>query len=337
MEIRFKTICLLIVYAISLCGCASPEKQIEELPGGDAMLKPEAKELHDMVPASVGGDWELMGTGNYFGEDELGDYLFEDKDIYLFFGVSGLGVFRYSNGNSAEALYCEIYRLRNVNAAYALFTFFDKPEMERWDDALAGTRDEYGIAFCVAGYFVRISSMHNFWGAGAVHDELAYKITENTDDKGKLPDVCAGLPGENLVTGSMKFFTGGEQATFYFPIIADAGIFGDIKCGVKGHYLGTDTESCSLAVFGYKDETGGEAAFDDFKLWSEGQRSSAFYDIGVTYYFGAGPGGSVSLFTIVDKRLIIVYDYGREVEFAKEVLKAASGPIGDFYLAEISL
>jgi hypothetical protein len=149
MGIRFITIYLLIVSVVSFCSCASPEKQIEELPGGDAMLNPEAKELHDMVPVSAGGDWELMGSGNYFGEDELGDYLFEDKDIYIFFGVSGLGVFRYSNGNPAEALYCEIYRLPNVDAAYALFTFFDEPGMERWDDAMAGTRDEYGIAFCI--------------------------------------------------------------------------------------------------------------------------------------------------------------------------------------------
>lgn len=337
MRTRFLTTYFLILSAVSFCGCAPPDKQIEVLPGGDAMLKPEAKELHDMVPASVGGDWELMGSGNYFGEDNLDDYLFEDKDIYLFFGVSGLGVFRYSNGNPAEAIYCEIYRLPDSGAAYALFTFFDKPDMERWDDALTGTRDEYGIAFCIAGYYVRISSMRDFWGAGAVHDELAYKITEKTDDKGRLPDVCTGLPGENLVTGSAKYFTGAEQAAFYFPLIADAGVFRDIKCGVKGQYLGPDRESCNLAIFGYKDETDSEAAFDDFKIWGEGQRSSAFYDIGVTYYFGVGPAGSASLFTIVENRLIIVYDYGREVEFAKEVLKAASGPIEDFYLAEISL
>ncbi|MCP4229519.1 MAG: hypothetical protein GY771_05165, partial [bacterium] len=197
--------------------------------------------------------------------------------------------------------------------------------------------DDYGITFCVAGYYIKISSMHDFWGAGAVHDELAYKITENLDGKGRLPHICAGLPGESLVTGSVKYFTGEEQATFYFPDIAEAGVFGDIECGVKGRYLSPDGESCNLAVFGFKDEDDSDTAFDGYKAWAEGQRSSAFYDIGVTYYFGAGPGGSVSLLTRVENRLIIVYDYVREVEFAKKVLKEASGPIEDFYLAEISL
>ena len=337
MRIRFLTIYLSIFYTVQFLGCTSPEKQLEELPDDTGMLKPEVKELYELVPDSVGGDWELMGGGNYFGEDELGDYLTDKKDIYLFFGVSGLCVFRYSNGNQAEAVYCEIYRLPDSRAAYALFTYFDEPDMERWDDALTGTRDDYGITFCIADYYVRISSMHDFWGAGAVHDELAHKITGNIDDKGKLPNVCAGLPGENLVTGSVKYFIGEEQAAFYFPDIAEAGIFGDIECGVKGHYIAPEGGSCNLVVFGYENENDSYVAFDGYKSRVEGQRSSAFYDIGVTYYFGAGPAGSVSLFTNVDNRLIIVYDYGREVEFAKEVLKAASGPIEDLYLAEITL
>jgi len=124
---------------------------------------------------------------------------------------------------------------------------------------------------------------------------------------------------------------------FYFPEIVEAGIFGDIECGVKGHYIAPEGESCNLAVFGYSDENYADDAFDVYKTWVEGRRSSAFYDIGVTYYFGVGPGGLVTLFTKVDNRLILVYDYGREVEFAKEVLKAASGPVDDLYLAEISL
>ncbi|MCP4231167.1 MAG: hypothetical protein GY771_13595, partial [bacterium] len=139
MLIRFLVICLWIFTAFYFPGCTSPEKQLEELPGNTEMLEPEAKELYELVPVSVAGDWELMACGNYFGKDELGDYLTDEKDIYSFFGVSGLGVFRYSNGNQAEAIYCEVYRLSDSSAAYALFTYFDEPELERWNDALAGT------------------------------------------------------------------------------------------------------------------------------------------------------------------------------------------------------
>jgi hypothetical protein len=148
--------------------------------------------------------WKQSGEVQTFTPKTLFEYINGAADLYIMYDFQELKVAEYLNEKKASVI-VDVYRHKTPTHAFGIYS------QERLSDAnfleigAQGYIEQNILNFLTGPYYVKINS----YNTGAEDQEIlltfARKVSENLEEKGKLPFILSSFPEEGKKKNSEKF------------------------------------------------------------------------------------------------------------------------------------
>ena len=190
------------------------------------------------------GEWKLNDTVKTFQGDELFYLINGGAELYIEYGFIEVAAAEYIK-NDTNSIYIEIYKMKNNNAAFGIYTL-SRVGGEILEIGNQANLYNYYVLLWKGNYFVTISSSDKNAKISGTLIHFAKAIEFNIEAKGTVPDIIELLPHENRNQTTIKYILGNIALNnIYFFDYKD--IF-DIAEGVVCDY-----ENYSIFILKYKN------------------------------------------------------------------------------------
>ena len=177
--------------------------------------------------------WERSGESLLFDSSNLFDLIDGAAEVYLEYGFENVINQEYIK-NDTLSIVVNIYKMKNPESAYGIFSFSRRPEFNSIRIGTSGCETEFNISFCKGAFYVVVES---FLQNNEVKDErrkFAENIENKIKEKGEIPDIFKTLPEEYGIANSEKYINGIISLNNIF-FISDENIFDIGNSGIGAY------------------------------------------------------------------------------------------------------
>jgi hypothetical protein len=166
------------------------------------LVSPLSASTPNVFPSMNG--WKQGGEIQTFSPDNLYEYINGAADLYLDYKFQELKVAEYQ-GEQKSSITIEIYRFPTSVHAFGIYSQERPANFNVLDIGLQGYRDEEGLYFLAANYYVIITASKIQPNHEEVLLTLADKVAKNLGEKGSWPRILFTFPPERKIKFSEKF------------------------------------------------------------------------------------------------------------------------------------
>ncbi|MBE9481475.1 MAG: hypothetical protein IMY69_07255, partial [Bacteroidetes bacterium] len=152
------------------------------------------------------GEWKLNDTVKTFQGDELFYLINGGAELYIEYGFIEVAAAEYIK-NDTNSIYIEIYKMKNNNAAFGIYTL-SRVGGEILEIGNQANLYNYYVLLWKGNYFVTISSSDKNAKISGTLINFAKAIEFKIEAKGTIPEIIELLPHENLNQTTIKYMLG---------------------------------------------------------------------------------------------------------------------------------
>ena len=217
--------------------------------------------LENLLPATL-PEWQISERDHQYGPRNLYEYIDGGAELYLSYGFIKMMNRIYSAENQPDIL-VDLFDMGDSRNAYGVFTHARETE-----DGLFGQGSQVVpglVVFWKDRYFASILATPETPESRKAMFRIAKTIDDAIEVNGPSPAVISRLPGEHLISESIRFFTHPIWLNSY-GFIADGNLFfiDEETEAVLAKYETQDRRTLLLLVL-YPDEHLAESALTNFK------------------------------------------------------------------------
>lgn len=160
-----------------------------------------------LPPGNEYGNWIIQDSAKVFTGEDLFSLIDGGADIYLEYGFDEAVSCKYRNP-LANKIQVEIYKMKNSDAAYGIFSFSSNYRGESLDLGDGSYMYDYYLDFWKYNYFVRCSFGDKTDGINDTLKMFASGIDQKIKGKGKLPQLVHVLDRIERNVSQIKFLKG---------------------------------------------------------------------------------------------------------------------------------
>ena len=151
--------------------------------------------------------WERSGESLLFDSSNLFDLIDGAAEVYLEYDFENVINQEYIK-NDTLSIVVNIYKMKNPESAYGIFSFSRRPEFNGIRIGDSGCETEYNISFCKGTFYVVVESFLQNDEIKKARRKFAENITNKIKEKGKIPGIFKSLPEEHCIANSEKYIKG---------------------------------------------------------------------------------------------------------------------------------
>jgi hypothetical protein len=308
-------------------------------PGSSGLSPGEVREIWARYgayfPRDVALDeWERAADFEYAEGDEVAELIGANGDAYSAYGCAEVIRVTYAHKSSASKdITATVADMRELDAAYGLFTYLRPESAEAWDGGDGAERGPTYIAFATDEYYVRVETERDFFGGGAALDELAVGLAVRLPKAGEIPDLVNLLPGADLDASSVKF---GKNPAVLASLRPDLEPYVELYAGEGDAFVlgGYGEEDSRLMVVEWDAEEDARRRFERVLEKTGAEPAGSLHGGGVEVYKRFANTRPI-LICLNGNFVVEVFEY-EDAKYARAILEQATGPVVEISGATIN-
>jgi hypothetical protein len=161
-----------------------------------------------LLPGSeILGNWEVQDSAELYHDEDLYLYINGGADVYLEYGFEKVVTCRYQNP-SANRIHVEIYQMKDIGAAFGIFTLNSTVKGQPMDLGNLSYRYDHYLDVWKGDCFFRCTLTRKEEGAQDTLQMIAQSVADKIEIEGEPPLVYQILEMKDTELGEIKYLRG---------------------------------------------------------------------------------------------------------------------------------
>ncbi|MCB2219155.1 MAG: hypothetical protein KQI35_02085 [Bacteroidetes bacterium] len=166
------------------------------------------QEIIKLLPDSdVLGNWTIQDSAETYHDEDLYLYINGGADVYLEYGFEKVVTCRYKNP-AANRIHLEIYQMKDIDAAYGIFTLNSTFKGQPMDLGGLSYRYDHYMDVWKGNCFIRCTLTRKEEGAQDTLKMITQSIVDKIEIEGKIPLIKHILDIEGAELRDIKYMRG---------------------------------------------------------------------------------------------------------------------------------
>ncbi len=161
-------------------------------------------------------DWPWESEPQFYGPDDLFEYINGSADLYLAYGFKKLVTVNYMTDEDFSVL-VDVYDMGNLLNAFGVFSNYRSPGNEYTDIGTEATISDYHIRFFQGQYIIDLNASDATDVVRKFMREVAMEIAARINTPKEKPEILKLLPKENISDKTVKYISEGLLGHQFFP------------------------------------------------------------------------------------------------------------------------